>query len=182
MRKFLTEIESAYKSSYLPDASITAEVLVYKSNQSNLIEDMVDDIERLEMDMWDEFEEKFKDWVFGPNKVMAWHRYNYTRNKIELIEQASCVPIYDIEELELYDEHYLHRDKIYEAFVSSHAHATGISLSLSLSNPFTFFQVPHYGVDPNYDPSIVGWFRALLGYSRSTSRKREEFLLRDPFY
>ncbi|XP_011554003.3 NADH dehydrogenase [ubiquinone] 1 alpha subcomplex subunit 10, mitochondrial [Plutella xylostella] len=84
--EFLTEMERLYKDKYLRDISTHAELLVYDWTGGGEVEVVVEDIERLDFDKYDEREEpKMKDWRLPREMEWADKRMTYTNHKNYLL-------------------------------------------------------------------------------------------------
>lgn len=116
--KFLEEIINAYKNVYLEDASKFSELLIFKWNQGNNVEEIVNDIEKLNMDDWDYKASKFRDWNFFENYQWDEMRYSYTRRKNKLVDDLNLTLFYDVDSLETDGNDCDHREEVYNSLVS----------------------------------------------------------------
>ena len=116
-KEYLQEIEDQYKNRYLPEVSRASEVLIYDWNKYGDIEDMVDDIEKVNLDEWDPHFEKFEDWNLWEEDLWEHYRSQYTNYKIDLCSTISAAPVYDVDSLCVDPEIGIHRDKVYQNMV-----------------------------------------------------------------
>jgi len=112
-KKYLQEIEDQYKNKYLPEASKASEVLIYDWSNYGDIEDVVEDIERLEMDDWDPHLEKFEDWNLWEQELWEKNRIFYSNKKHDICATKSDVNIYEVDSMRLDPDDAIHRDKVY---------------------------------------------------------------------
>lgn len=73
---YLTTMEKFYKQHYLKDISYSAELLVYDWSHEGEVEVIVEDIERINFNRYDEQDPKFVDWRYSREEMFA-----YLRNK-----------------------------------------------------------------------------------------------------
>ena len=115
--EYLSEIEKSYKEKYLEDADKYSQLLVFKWNEPTPLDDMILAMENVNLDDWDIFGDKFRDWNFYFNSIMHEARYTYTREKNRFISAFSDTLTYDVDSLDLDANDYEHRDKVYETLV-----------------------------------------------------------------
>ena len=115
----MQEIENQYKNRYLPEASRASEVLIYDWNNYGDIEDMVDDIEKVNLDEWDPHYEKFEDWNLWEEDLWEYNRDQFTNKKIEICKSLGRAPVYEVERLYADPEMGEHRDKVYQNMVQT---------------------------------------------------------------
>lgn len=116
-KQYLQEIEDQYKNKYLPEASRASEVLIYDWSNYGDIEDVVDDIEKVNLDEWDPHLEKFEDWNLWEEDLWEYHRDLYTNKKFKLCCTLEKPPIYEVDSLCVDPEIGEHRDKVYKNLV-----------------------------------------------------------------
>uniref|UniRef100_A0A1B0AY20 NADH dehydrogenase [ubiquinone] 1 alpha subcomplex subunit 10, mitochondrial n=1 Tax=Glossina palpalis gambiensis TaxID=67801 RepID=A0A1B0AY20_9MUSC len=97
---YLRSMENFYKQHFLKDISIHAELLIYDWTAGGETEVVVEDIERIDFDAFEEdpMEKKMKDWRF-PNEV-EWceARIKYASQKPDLMNYFN-IPCFDVPEL-----------------------------------------------------------------------------------
>uniref|UniRef100_D3TLY4 NADH dehydrogenase [ubiquinone] 1 alpha subcomplex subunit 10, mitochondrial n=1 Tax=Glossina morsitans morsitans TaxID=37546 RepID=D3TLY4_GLOMM len=97
---YLRTMENFYKQHFLKDISIHAELLIYDWTAGGETEVVVEDIERIDFDAFEEdpMEKKMKDWRF-PNEV-EWceARIKYASQKADLMNYFN-IPRFDVPEL-----------------------------------------------------------------------------------
>ena len=113
----MQEIEDQYKNRYLPEAARAGEVLIYDWSNYGDIEDMVDDIEKVNLDEWDPHLEKFEDWNLWEEDLWEYFRDLYTNKKFDVCLTMQKPPIYEVDSLCVDDEIGEHRDKVYQNMV-----------------------------------------------------------------
>ncbi|KAF7384873.1 hypothetical protein HZH66_011959 [Vespula vulgaris] len=97
--KYLTDIETAYKEEYLPQISNHAYLLMYDWANGGNIEDVVDDIERIDMEYNDQNPKKLCDWLFLNLSELDEARQMYSRRNRSLIIAQSHVPLFEVSEM-----------------------------------------------------------------------------------
>ncbi|CAH0760222.1 unnamed protein product [Diatraea saccharalis] len=110
--KYLTELETQYKTKYLRDISTHAELLVYDWTGGGDVEVVVEDIERLEFDKYREREDpKMKDWRLPREVDWADQRMIYTNSK-HFLMNLFLIPNTNAPELVTSAEDAYERDKV----------------------------------------------------------------------
>ncbi|KAI4463056.1 deoxynucleoside kinase [Holotrichia oblita] len=71
---YLTTMEKFYKQHYLKDISYSAELLVYDWTHEGEVEVIVEDIERINFNRYDEQDPKFVDWRYSREEMFAFLR------------------------------------------------------------------------------------------------------------
>ncbi|KAH7645777.1 NADH dehydrogenase (ubiquinone) subunit ND-42 isoform X2 [Dermatophagoides farinae] len=153
--EYLSEIEKSYKEKYLEDADKYSQLLVFKWNEPTPLDDMILAMENVNLDDWDIFGDKFRDWNFYFNSIMHEARYTYTREKNSFISAFSDTLTYDVDSLDLDANDYEHRDKVYETLVPNYG------------------QVPETGLKNGFLKSA---------FTLPSLREKEEFCIRGPFF
>lgn len=108
-KEYLTAMEKSYKQKYLKDISEHSELLVYDWSDGGDPEVVVEDIERIDFDSYDEQSPQMKDWVFEHEEDWAYIRRKYCNEKEELMALTNApmfhVPemLMDPEEADLWD-------------------------------------------------------------------------------
>ncbi|CAG2100902.1 unnamed protein product [Medioppia subpectinata] len=156
-KEYLQIIGDQYKKRFLPEIAKHSEVMIYDWNQLGDMEDMIDDIEKVNLEDWDPHFEKFEDWNLWEEDLWEIQRHRFTNKKDELVANISTVPVYDVDDLCIDQESAEHRDKIYEAMV------------------------PNYEILPSYDPANTSLMTRLFRW-KLPYREWSEFNLRHPFY
>ncbi|KAI4463067.1 zinc finger and scan domain-containing [Holotrichia oblita] len=95
---YLTTMEKFYKQHYLKDISYSAELLVYDWTHEGEVEVIVEDIERINFNRYDEQDPKFVDWRYSREEMFAFLRNKYADKKNFLMTYLN-VPRFDIPEL-----------------------------------------------------------------------------------
>jgi len=96
--KFLETMDSELKYKFLRDISNKSEVLVYDWSEGGDAEIIVEDLERLDIDNYDENDPKVEDWTYSREQYWADVRMKYTNCKEDLISNFN-VPLVDAPEL-----------------------------------------------------------------------------------
>lgn len=98
--KYLTDLDTLYKQSFLKDISSHAELLVYDWSAGGDTEVVVEDIERLDFSQYegDLSIKKLKDWRFPQEWDWCEARIKYCNDKDELMNYFN-VPRFDVPEL-----------------------------------------------------------------------------------
>lgn len=96
--EYLATMEQFYKQDYLKNIGKHAELLVYDWSQGGDVEVIVEDIERIDFDHFDKYDEKMEDWRLEMEEDWAVQRSLYADKKAELM-QYMCVPRFDVPEL-----------------------------------------------------------------------------------
>ncbi|XP_075155163.1 NADH dehydrogenase (ubiquinone) subunit ND-42 [Haematobia irritans] len=97
---YLRDMEHIYKQQYLKDIATHAELLIYDWTAGGETEVVVEDIERIDFEKFDEdpMEKKMKDWRFPNEGEWCEARINYTCAKPDLMNYFN-VPRFDVPEL-----------------------------------------------------------------------------------
>ncbi|XP_035723090.1 NADH dehydrogenase [ubiquinone] 1 alpha subcomplex subunit 10, mitochondrial-like [Vespa mandarinia] len=97
--KYLTDIETAYKEVYLPQISDHAYLLIYDWVNDGNIDDIVDDIEKIDFNFNDNDSNKLSDWIFINLSELEDTRKMYSHRNRSLIITESIVPLYEVSEM-----------------------------------------------------------------------------------
>lgn len=95
---YLQDIEDYYKTHYLPEITLHAELLMYDWSEGGDVEVVVEDIERIDFDKYTKHDTKLIDWCKAKEKVWAHYRKLYADRKNHLMSLFN-VPIYSAPEL-----------------------------------------------------------------------------------
>ncbi|XP_059224100.1 NADH dehydrogenase [ubiquinone] 1 alpha subcomplex subunit 10, mitochondrial [Stomoxys calcitrans] len=97
---YLRDMENTYKQQYLKDIATHAELLIYDWTAGGETEVVVEDIERIDFEVFNEdpMEKKMKDWRFPNEGEWCEARFNYTCCKPDLMNYFN-VPRFDVPEL-----------------------------------------------------------------------------------
>ncbi|KAI8120610.1 NADH dehydrogenase [ubiquinone] 1 alpha subcomplex subunit 10, mitochondrial [Lucilia cuprina] len=97
---YLRDMENIYKQQYLKDIASHAELLIYDWTAGGETEVVVEDIERIDFDRFDEdpLEKKMKDWRFPNEGEWCETRIKYCSGKPDLMNYFN-VPRFDVPEL-----------------------------------------------------------------------------------
>ncbi|CRK98059.1 CLUMA_CG011428, isoform A [Clunio marinus] len=106
---YLNDLESFYKQRYLKEITQHSELLVYDWSNGGETEVVVEDIERIDFDRYDQHDPKLKDWRLGNDWEWCEMRMRFTNEKGELMNFFN-VPRFDVPELTIEAED----SKIYE--------------------------------------------------------------------
>jgi NADH dehydrogenase (ubiquinone) 1 alpha subcomplex subunit 10 len=98
--KYLETLENELKYKFLRDSGKQSEVLVYDWSEGGDPEIIVEDLERLDLENYDENDPKIKDWFYTREQYWADVRMNYTNNKADFMTNFN-VPIVDAPELNI---------------------------------------------------------------------------------
>ncbi|XP_027203990.2 NADH dehydrogenase (ubiquinone) subunit ND-42 [Dermatophagoides pteronyssinus] len=153
-KEYLEEIENSYKRKYLEDADKYSELLVFKWNEPTSLNEMILAMENVNLDDWDIFGDKFRDWNFYFTSIMHESRYRYTSEKHDLIASFTDTLVYDTDSLELDTNDYEHRDNVYKSLVPN------------------YVQIPKTSLKNGFLKSA---------FSLPSRREEEDFCLRAPF-
>nr|XP_022902898.1 NADH dehydrogenase [ubiquinone] 1 alpha subcomplex subunit 10, mitochondrial [Onthophagus taurus] len=96
--QYLTTMEQFYKQKYLKEMSVRSELLVYDWTNEGETEVIVEDIERMKFENYDDQNPKFEDWMEGSDEAWALLRQKYSDTKGSLMYYLN-VPRYDVPEL-----------------------------------------------------------------------------------
>ncbi|XP_026464141.1 NADH dehydrogenase [ubiquinone] 1 alpha subcomplex subunit 10, mitochondrial-like [Ctenocephalides felis] len=109
--KYLKDLETAYKQSFLKEISVHAELLVYDWSKCGEVEVVVEDIERIDFDKYTKEDKKLRDWV--KPKEWDWNnaRMLYT-DRANLMPYFN-IPILDVPELIIPAEDVIVMDEVY---------------------------------------------------------------------
>lgn len=97
---YLRDIENIYKQQYLKDIATHAELLIYDWTAGGETEVVVEDIERIDFERFDEdpMEKKMKDWRLPNEGEWCEARIKYCTEKPDMMNYFN-VPRYDVPEL-----------------------------------------------------------------------------------
>lgn len=90
---------------------------MFKWNEPTSLNEMILAMENVNLDDWDIFGDKFRDWNFYFTSIMHESRYRYTSEKHDLIASFTDTLVYDTDSLELDTNDYEHRDNVYKSLV-----------------------------------------------------------------
>lgn len=82
--KYLTDLEENYKRDYLAKLSESCHLLIYDWSQGGDIEVVVEDLENLNYDNFDDHDPKLHDWRFTPYQFKV-HIKHYTYDRDSLL-------------------------------------------------------------------------------------------------
>ncbi|KAJ1528581.1 hypothetical protein ONE63_006984 [Megalurothrips usitatus] len=85
--KYLSAIEKHYKLRFLRDMSARSEILMYDWSNFGDVEVVVEDIERINLDIR-QYDEKFEDWKTYHDREYGYWRADYSNNKDQLLTWA----------------------------------------------------------------------------------------------
>ncbi|XP_044748952.1 NADH dehydrogenase [ubiquinone] 1 alpha subcomplex subunit 10, mitochondrial [Coccinella septempunctata] len=97
-KEYLTALEKFYKQKYLKDISTHAELLVYDWSEGGDPEVVVEDIERIDFDSYDEQQTQMGDWVHENEEDWACLRRKYCNQKEQLMALTNA-PMYNVPEM-----------------------------------------------------------------------------------
>ncbi|XP_076273776.1 NADH dehydrogenase (ubiquinone) subunit ND-42 [Rhynchophorus ferrugineus] len=96
--KYLGTMERFYKENYLKEISNHADLLVYDWTVEGDMEVVIEDIEAIDFNRFDDQDPQLKDWVYFHEEDWAVRRHYYCSKKDKIL--AYCfIPCYDIPEL-----------------------------------------------------------------------------------
>lgn len=96
--QYLNDIETGYKQRFLKDISSHAELLVYDWTEGGETEVVVEDIERIDFDRFEHYDQKMKDWRIMTEWEWCEKRIHYTSDKSDIMNYFN-VPRFDVPEL-----------------------------------------------------------------------------------
>ncbi|XP_072391743.1 NADH dehydrogenase [ubiquinone] 1 alpha subcomplex subunit 10, mitochondrial [Diabrotica undecimpunctata] len=97
--EYLGVIEKQYKQNYLKEISKHAELLVYDWSDEGDVEIVVEDIERIDFNRFDEQDTQMKDWVYRLEEEWAVLRHKYADKKDQEIMSYCNIPAFNVPEL-----------------------------------------------------------------------------------
>ncbi|KAI4491326.1 hypothetical protein M0802_010259 [Mischocyttarus mexicanus] len=97
--KYLTDIETAYKEQYLPNISNHAYLLMYDWTNGGNVEDVVDDIEKINFEFDPKNPAKEEDWTFLNLGDLESMRLLYGHENRLFIMAESAIPMYEASEM-----------------------------------------------------------------------------------
>jgi len=96
--QYLRTMEDTYKQHYLKDISVHSEILVYDWSEGGEVEVVVEDMERIDFNRFDNQDPKLKDWVYHLEEEWSVLRHTYADKKGELLMNLN-VPRFDVPQL-----------------------------------------------------------------------------------
>ncbi|KAG5882119.1 hypothetical protein JTB14_016882 [Gonioctena quinquepunctata] len=96
--QYLGIMEKQYKQNYLKDISKHAELLVYDWSDEGDVEIVVEDIERIDFNRFDDQDPHLKDWVYRLEEEWACLRHKYSDKKDNVMNYCN-IPCYEVPEL-----------------------------------------------------------------------------------
>lgn len=140
---YLQTLTDVYKYQYLKEVGKHAELLIYDWSNFGEVEVVVEDIERIDFDHFDKYEEKMKDWRLNDEAEWRERRFYYTRQRQTIMNYFN-VPILHCPEITIppedakvfWDIYFKIPGNHYETGYNANAGDSGFLLRTGHPSPF----------------------------------------------